>query len=234
MVVIPALDLRGGQVVRWTQGDPERESVYAADPVAVVLELRRLGASLVHVVDLDAALGKGDNREAILRIPHPFELGGGVRSRDDLEQRLAWGADRVVVGTLAARQPELLGDWAAEFGPERMVAGVDAREFSVLVSGWQQDSGLSALTLLPRLYDYGLRILIYTDVRRDGTLLGTDADFWRVIRDLWPGTLIASGGVGSPRDLETLASVGCDGVIVGKALYEGRLLGISFNVPGRT
>ena len=234
MLVIPALDLRGGQVVRWTQGDPERERVYAADPVAVAAELRRLGASWLHVVDLDAALGKGDNHEAIASIPAPFELGGGIRSQADLEQRLSWGATRVVVGTLAAQQPELVGEWAAEFGPELVVAGVDAREFSVLVSGWREEAGRSAQELLPRLYSYGLRILIYTDVRRDGTLLGIDASFWPELRDLWPGTLIASGGVGSPTDLEVLARVGCDGVIVGKALYEGRLPGIAFNVPGRT
>jgi phosphoribosylformimino-5-aminoimidazole carboxamide ribotide isomerase len=226
MLLIPAVDLKGGQAVRLLEGDPSRETPYG-DPVLAALRFQEEGARYLHLVDLDRALGTGDNREAVeairkaLRIP--FELAGGIRSLEALREALALGADRAVVGTVAVKEPDLLEAMLAEAGPERLAVALDARGLSVVVSGWQERTSVSALDLLSQWAAMGVRTLIYTDVRRDGTLMGLDLEVVARVREAWPHTLIAGGGIAGLQDLLGLKALGVEGAILGKALYEGRI-----------
>jgi phosphoribosylformimino-5-aminoimidazole carboxamide ribotide isomerase len=226
MLLIPAVDLKGGQAVRLLEGDPSRETPYG-DPVLAALRFQEEGARYLHLVDLDRALGTGDNREAVeairkaLRIP--FELAGGIRSLEALREALALGADRAVVGTVAVKEPDLLKAMLAEAGPERLAVALDARGLSVVVSGWQERASVSALDLLSQWAAMGVRTLIYTDVRRDGTLMGLDLEVVARVREAWPHTLIAGGGIAGLQDLLGLKALGVEGAILGKALYEGRI-----------
>jgi len=226
MLLIPAVDLKGGQAVRLLEGDPSRETPYG-DPVLAALRFQEEGARYLHLVDLDRALGTGDNREAVeairkaLRIP--FELAGGIRSLEALREALALGADRAVVGTVAVKEPDLLKAMLAEAGPERLAVALDARGLEVVVSGWQERASVSALDLLSQWVAMGVRTLIYTDVRRDGTLMGLDLEVVARVREVWPHTLIAGGGIAGLQDLLGLKALGVEGAILGKALYEGRI-----------
>ena len=226
MLLIPAVDLKGGKAVRLYEGDPRRETPYG-DPVAAALRWQEEGARLLHLVDLDRALGKGDNLEALRRIAQeiriPFEVGGGVRSLEVLQEILLLGASRVVVGTVAVKHPALLEAMLAEVGPERLAVALDARGLEVVVSGWQEAASLSALDLLGRWEAMGVRTVIYTDVRRDGTLKGLDLEVVARVREAWPQELIAGGGIAGPEDLLGLKRLGVEGALLGKALYEGRV-----------
>ncbi len=226
MLLIPAVDLKGGRAVRLLEGDPSRETPYG-DPVAAALRFQEEGARYLHLVDLDRALGSGENREALLRIREalrvPFELAGGIRSLGALQEALALGADRAVVGTVAVKDLALLQRMLAEAGPERLAVALDARGLEVVVAGWQERTPVSALDLLRVWAEMGVRTVIYTDVRRDGTLLGLDLEVVGRVREAWPHALIAGGGIAGLQDLLGLKRLGVEGAILGKALYEGRI-----------
>lgn len=227
MWVIPAVDIQSGRAVRLFEGDPNQETVYYENPVEAALHWQRQGARMLHLVDLDAATGRGENR-AVLReiarsIAIPFEVGGGIRSVEAAREVLALGASRVVVGTMAVKAPEVLGRMLWEFGAERVVVSLDARGLEVVVSGWAEGTALQVQNLSLRMWDMGVRTLIYTDVRRDGTLAGLDLEVVRKVRAAWPGFLIAGGGIASDADLEGLQNLGVEGAITGKAIYEGRI-----------
>lgn len=227
MLVIPAVDIQGGRAVRLFEGDPRRETVYYDNPVEAALHWQKQGAKMLHLVDLDAATGRGENRvvlrEVAAAISIPFEVGGGVRSVETAQEILALGASRVVVGTVAVKAPEVLGRMLWEFGAERVVVSLDARGLEVVVSGWAEGTALRVQNLSLRIWDLGIRTLIYTDVRRDGTLAGLDLEVVREVRAAWPGFLIAGGGIASDADLEGLQNLGVEGAITGKAIYEGRI-----------
>lgn len=226
MLLIPAVDLKGGRVVRLYEGDPERETQYG-DPVAAALRWQGEGARLLHLVDLDRALGQGDNLEALRRIAQavriPFEVGGGVRSLQALREILDLGAFRVVVGTVAVKDHALLEAMLDVATPRRIVVALDAKGLEAMVSGWQEASALSALDLLKAWEAMGVRTVIYTDVRRDGTLQGLDLEVVARVREAWPHELIAGGGIAGPEDLFGLKELGVEGALLGKALYEGRV-----------
>lgn len=227
MWVIPAVDIQSGRAVRLFEGDPNQETVYFENPVEAALHWHRQGARMLHLVDLDAATGRGENR-AVLReiaqsIAIPYEVGGGIRSVEAAREILALGASRVVVGTVAVKAPEVLGRMLWEFGAERVVVSLDARGLEVVVSGWAEGTALKVQNLSLRMWDMGVRTLIYTDVRRDGTLAGLDLEVVRAVRAAWPGFLIVGGGIASDADLEGLQNLGVEGAITGKAIYEGRI-----------
>jgi len=227
MLVIPAVDIQGGRAVRLCEGDPSRETVYYENPVEAALNWQKQGARMLHLVDLDAATGRGENR-ALLRevaeaIGIPFEVGGGVRSVETAREILALGARRVVVGTVAVKAPEVLARMLREFGAERVVVSLDARGLEVVVSGWTQRTAIKVPDLSLQMWEMGVRTLIYTDARRDGTLAGLDLEVVREVRAAWPGFLIAGGGIASDADLKGLQSLGVEGAITGKAIYEGRI-----------
>ena len=226
-LIIPCVDIQSGRAVRLYEGDPDRETVYFDSPLEAARHWAGLGAGLVHLVDLDAATGRGENRAVIGLIARelgvPVEVGGGIRSRDSAEELLKLGVQRVVIGTAAVQQPELVRDLIAAHGPERVVVSLDARGLEVATHGWAQGSGLNVADLTPVLADAGLETLIFTDVTRDGTLRGLDRELMREVRRLWLNTLIVGGGVANLDDVHLLAEENIEGAIVGRAIYEGTL-----------
>jgi phosphoribosylformimino-5-aminoimidazole carboxamide ribotide isomerase len=221
------VDIQGGRAVRLYEGDPDRETVYFESPLEAARHWASLGAALIHLVDLDAATGRGENRQIIAEIAGELEValevGGGVRDVKSAEALLALGVSRVVIGTAAVRQPELVTQLLAAHGPERVVISLDARWPDVAVSGWAEASGVKVAEMTARLGEQGLETLIFTDVTRDGTLKGLDRDLMAQVRGLWTNTLIVGGGVAGPQDAELLSELGIEGAIVGRAIYEGTL-----------
>jgi len=230
MIVIPAIDLRNGLCVRLLQGRKSDVTVYNEDPVAVAREFAAAGAELVHVVDLDGAFREADspNRAVVKRIVETVdvrvELGGGVRSLDDVQELCDAGVARVVLGTLAAETPELLKEFAARFG-SKICVGIDARDGRVMTRGWEAATPLIAVDLARAVADAGVERIIYTDIARDGMLGGPNIEQTLAVVHAADVRVTASGGVSSLDDIKRLRDTGeprLDSVIVGKALYEGK------------
>ena len=226
MEVIPAIDLRDGRCVRLYQGDYNRETVFSDDPTSVALKWQEMVAPRLHLVDLDgAATGVPANLEALRRICEavsvPIQTGGGIRSLDSAARVLDMGVQRFILGTSAVEEPDLVEQACRRFGAAAVVVGVDARDGMAATWGWRETTGVSALDLIRRMAGLGVRRFIYTDISRDGTL--TSPNFG-AIEDIAGGcdaSLVVSGGVSSPDHVERLASLGVEGVIIGRALYTG-------------
>lgn len=222
MLVIPAIDIRAGRVVRLQQGDRRREQIYGDDPVRWAARFRDLGASWLHVVDLDGAFqGRPVHLDAVRRIAAlgiPVQLGGGFRTLESIASGLAAGASRIIVGTAA----RALGEALAVFG-EQVAVSLDARGGRVAVEGWERQTGTRIEELAGGLRDQGVRRFIYTDIDRDGMLAGPNLEALAAFVRTAAVPVIAAGGVSGPADLDAAAAAGVEGVIVGRALYEGRL-----------
>jgi len=230
--IFPAIDLRGGRVVRLKQGDPGRQTVYSDDPAETAERWLGCGAQWLHVVNLDGAFGDGDaaNRQALskildtsLKFSAKVQFGGGLRSLETIHQALEMGVARAILGTIAAEQPELLAEAIQQYGPERVAAGVDARAGIVQVRGWAQAAAVTSIDLAKRMQQLGLTWLIYTDVQRDGVSSGVDMDGSVHLAQATGLKVIASGGVKSAQELSQCREAGLAGVIVGRALYEGQI-----------
>lgn len=227
MQVYPAIDLRGGQCVRLRQGDYAQETVFGADPAAMAKRWVDEGATFLHLVDLDGAKdGKPINgpsvRAIVAAAKVPCQLGGGLRTEDDIALALSWGVSRVIIGTKALQSPTWLDDMAAKF-PNRIVLGIDAKAGQVATHGWLDVSTTSALDLAKRFDDLPLAGLVYTDIARDGMMQGVNAPAMAEMAAATKIPVIASGGVTTIDDIIALAKIPMAGVIVGRALYEGRL-----------
>ncbi len=232
MDLFAAIDLRDGQVVRLVEGDFERETVYRPDPVVVARDLAAGGAAWIHVVDLDAArTGTPGNRDVIASIVAavtvPVQVGGGVRSVDQAGALFDLGVTRVVVGTAAITAPELVADLAGRW-PGRVAVGLDHRDGEVMVKGWVEGGGRRVAELVPEVIRAGAAAVVVTDIARDGRLAGPDVVGLAGLLELTGAPIVASGGVSGADDLRVLAGIrsdgrGLEGVIVGKALYEGAL-----------
>jgi phosphoribosylformimino-5-aminoimidazole carboxamide ribotide isomerase len=226
--LFPAIDIRHGRVVRLSQGEATRQTVYGDDPVAVAEGFAALGARWIHVVDLDRAFGDGDNTAVVRRIAARVggrvrvQLGGGLRSVELVRAALEQGVSRAVIGTAAALDPAVVPAAIALVGPERIAVGIDARDGLVAIRGWTERSALSAEALARRVVADGVRTLVYTDVARDGMLTGPDLEGARRLQALGAG-VIASGGVAGVEDIVAAREAGLAGVVVGRALYEGRV-----------
>jgi phosphoribosylformimino-5-aminoimidazole carboxamide ribotide isomerase len=224
--LIPAVDIRGGRCVRLVQGDFSRETTYATDPAEMARHWEAQGARRLHVVDLDGARdGTRANASVITKllaaVKVPVQVGGGIRSLETATQLLEQGADRVVVGTRAAEDPDAMATWVAELGHDHLVVGVDARDGRVATDGWLAQTDIDAVAFCARLARLGVRRVVYTDVGRDGLMGGPNTQMTRAIARLV--AVIGSGGVRTLDDLRELADAGAEGAIVGTALYEGRL-----------
>lgn len=227
MIVYPAIDIRGGRCVRLIEGDYDRETVFAADPVDAALRWAAQGAEWLHVVDLDGAReGKPANLEAIARIRRavtiPMQLGGGLRTEDDVARAFDLGIDRAILGTAAIREPALVARLAVRWG-DRLAVGLDARDGLLAASGWLDQTEERAEDVALRLRALGIHAFIYTDIRRDGTLSGPNLSALASLVSLLDRGVIASGGIGTIADVEAVARTGADGVIIGRALYDGRI-----------
>lgn len=227
--VFPAIDLRHGRVVRLEEGRDDRRTEYGDDPVKVALSFVEAGAQAIHLVDLDAAFRDGDNRELIRKVVEavgvPVQVGGGVREDHHVEELLALGVRRVIIGSAAVSNPEWVGGLAQKYG-DKIVVGIDAKHGEVRTHGWVEGSGIDVITLGRRMKELGVQRIVYTDISRDGMLGGPDIDgSARVARETGLEVVI-SGGVSGAADIQASAQTGepgVVGVIVGKAIYEGRV-----------
>jgi phosphoribosylformimino-5-aminoimidazole carboxamide ribotide isomerase len=230
MIVIPAIDLKEGKCVRLEQGLMERDTVFNDDPGAQARAWQDQGAQLLHIVDLDGAFaGEPKNRgavEAIVRaVTIPTQLGGGIRDIPTIEAYLDMGIDRVIIGTAAQRNPELVKEACAKF-PGRIVVGIDAMNGLVAVQGWAEVTGVTAVELAKQFEGYGVAAIVYTDISRDGMLQGPNIEATKALAEAMSIPVIASGGVSSLQDIKNLMAVqssGVTGVITGKAIYTGAL-----------
>ena len=237
MIVFPAIDLRGGRCVSLVQGEPDDETVYGEDPVAIARRWIEAGARWLHVVNLDGAFagsleGEVDEcglpinlcrlRDMAAETTVPIQFGGGLRTFEDIELVLSLGASRVILGTVAVRQPEWVSEALGRFGPERIVVGIDARNGTVATQGWQEMSHLSAVELGRQMAQRGVRWVVHTDIQRDSMLGGVNVSATATLAVQTGLSVIASGGVASlddVRNVQAVASSGVAGVVIGKALY---------------
>ena len=227
MQIFPAIDLRGGQVVRLYQGDYDQETVYGADPRAQARAFLEAGAQCLHVVDLDGARdGTMANFDSIAAIAKQgglyIELGGGIRTEERVRQYLDLGVGRCILGTAAVKDFAFTARMAQTYG-DRIAVGVDARDGYVAVNGWKELSQEKGVDFCRRLRDAGVKTVIYTDISRDGAGRGTNLELYRELVQIEGLDITASGGVGSLEELRRLKDMGVRAAILGKALYDGRL-----------
>ena len=225
MIVIPAIDVRAGRAVRLLRGDPNEETAYDDDPVEVAVRFQEEGARRLHVIDLDAALDEGANRDTIRDICRsvvlPVQVGGGVRTLEDVAAVLENGAGRAILGTSAALDPGFVARAVEEFA-ERILVAVDVRGGHAMVKGWREE-GPPVEEVIPALNDAGTPRYLVTAIARDETLDGPDLRLYRHVLGLTDRPIIASGGVRSADDIWALRDAGCEAAVTGKALYEKTL-----------
>ena len=232
MIIYPAIDLRQGKCVRLLQGEKKQEIVYHNDPVRVAEDFVLQGAQWLHMIDLDRAFGEDEhNLEIIKTVAARFpqlriQCGGGIRSLDDIDELLQAGIARVILGTMAIREPKFTRSAAEQFGPQAVAVAIDARDGRVAVEGWTRTSEIEATALLDRLQDDGIQLAIYTDISRDGMMSGVNLAALKELLTKNTLKIIASGGIHQMSDLEELQQLNnpqLDGAILGRSLYEGKI-----------
>jgi phosphoribosylformimino-5-aminoimidazole carboxamide ribotide isomerase len=229
--IIPAIDLRGERVVRLRQGDFDQQTTFSDDPIGVARSFVEAGATRIHVVDLDGALDGSPSQRVLCRsiaasISVPIEVGGGMRTAEEVALALVFGIDRIVIGTAAVEHPDMVAEVLSAHGAERIAVGLDARDGIVAISGWTKGSDVPATELMTSMAVAGVRRFIYTDIARDGTLTSPNFDSVRNMvthaAALGPDVrVIASGGIGELDHLKRLAELRVEGAIVGSAIYKG-------------
>ena len=227
MNIYPAIDMVEGRAVRLRQGRSDDMTVYG-DPLMMARQFYGEGAQYLHMVDLDGAFtGEGGNKALALsiarQVPIKIQLGGGIRDMDTVTRLLEGGIERVILGTAALRNSELVLRAIEKFGCERVVIGIDARDGRVAVQGWVEGSDVTPLELAQKMRAAGAKYIVYTDIARDGMLSGPNLENTRELVEKSGMSIIASGGVSAPEDVERVRDLGCEGAIIGKALYEGRI-----------
>jgi phosphoribosylformimino-5-aminoimidazole carboxamide ribotide isomerase len=227
VIVYPAIDIRDGKCVRLVEGDFARETVFGDNPAEMARSWESQGASWIHVVDLDGAkAGSPMNRDSIEKIRSSvrcsLQVGGGIRTEQDVATYLNAGVERVVLGTSAIHEPDLIVDLAARFG-DRIAVGLDARNGKLAGSGWLDQTEIDAVDAAKRFRQSGISTIIHTDIGRDGTLSGPNLPALKAIVDAFDANVTASGGVGKIDDLAAIKDAGASGVIIGRALYDGRV-----------
>jgi phosphoribosylformimino-5-aminoimidazole carboxamide ribotide isomerase len=227
--IIPAIDIIEAKCVRLTYGDFSRKTVYSDDPLEIAKRFESIGLRRLHMVDLEGAKrGNPANLAVLERIAAgtslTIDFGGGVKTETDLQSIFAAGAAIANIGSLAVKEPDTFVEWLDKFGRDRILLGADCRNEKIAVNGWQTDTEVSVFDFLEGMNSRGVRSAFVTDIGRDGAMSGPSVDLYeRIMAELPALELIASGGVSSIRDVEELDRIGCRGVIVGKAIYEGRI-----------
>ncbi len=230
MIIIPAIDLKGGQCVRLSQGDMDRATVYSENPAEMAKTWQGMGAKRIHVVDLDGAVsGQPKNRDAINAIVSavsvPVQLGGGIRDIETIKEYFSCGIDRVILGTAAIKDPRFLEE-SCRAWPGRIIVGIDATDGMVCVQGWTEKTAMSVVDLVKKIEHLPLAAIVFTDIKRDGMLTGPNIESTALLARSTHIPVIASGGVSRIEDIEALLTVeqfGVSGVIIGRALYTGNL-----------
>ena len=230
MEILPAIDLRQGKVVRLNQGNFDRQTTFSDDPVSVAQGFVEAGATRIHVIDLDGALEGGPRQTELYTsiansVGVPIELGGGIRTGEDVRMALGTGIDRVVLGTAAIADPGMVARAIVEHGPDRIVVGLDANDGKVAVAGWRETTDRDTADLMSTMVAVGVKRFVFTDIARDGTLtepnfvsVGKIIEHAHTLGDVY---VIASGGIGAIDHLRRLAELGAEGAIVGVAIYRG-------------
>ncbi len=230
MIIIPAIDILDGVCVRLLKGNYNESTIYTSDPVEMAKKLVSSGCERLHIVDLDAARGRGKNNREIIRkirnsIDVVIETGGGIRTDADVEELLDIGIDRLILGTIFAKNPEIAGRWTGKYG-NHFIAGIDALNGEVKISGWEEGSSLQDITLAEQAAENGIISIIYTNIDKDGTLEGPDIENSIRIAEVSKLPVIISGGISSDDDFKVISDLnhpGIAGVITGKAVYENRI-----------
>lgn len=232
-MIIPAIDLINGKVVRLFQGDYAQKTEYTWSPQERYDLYVKEGAQQLHLVDLDGAKDTSKRQLVVIRsliknTPVPVQIGGGIRSENDVKDLLQAGANRVVIGSTAVKSPETVGGWMKKYGPEHIVLALDVNVINgrkyIAVSGWQKDSGVTIEELIEKYREYSLKHVLCTDISKDGTLKGSNVELYRELSSNFPEiSFQASGGIGSLADVEALRGTGVSGVIIGRSLLEGKL-----------
>ncbi len=228
MRIIPAIDIIDGKCVRLTRGDFSKRTIYNEDPLEVALEIEDNGIRHVHLVDLDGARQKKIVNYRTLeklasRTSLEIDFGGGIRSDPDIETAFSAGARQITAGTIAITDEEKTLGWIAKYGNEKIILGADSKDRKISVNGWQKETEEDVIHYIQRYFNKGFEYAVCTDVNRDGMLEGPATELYREILKAVKIKLIASGGIASVRDIESVKEAGCEGVIIGKALYEGRI-----------
>ena len=228
MKLYPVIDIKGGKCVRTRQGKYYDVEVYSQFPEKVAKKLEAQGASYLHVIDLDAAvLGHAENEECISEIINqvgiPVQVGGGIRTIKDIDQKLTLGAARVVIGSEAARNPAFIKEAVNIFGADKLVVSIDVKNNEVMMDGWANPSTYNAVTFAKVMEESGIETIIYTDVNREGMLQGVNIPTAKLLIEETNLNVIVSGGVASMIDLEMLESIKVEGVLIGKSIYERRI-----------
>ena len=228
MQLIPAVDLMDGKIVRLTHGDPKTAKVYNqfGGPLETAKKWKVEGARKIHIIDLDAALGSGDNLSVIAEIVEsidlPIQVGGGIRKVEAAEKLLKLGVNQVILGALAFNQPKAVTQIQREFGAESVIVALDNKDGKIMVAGWKTATGMGMKEALEKFAALGVTTFLVTSITRDGTLSGPDLDTLREACQYEGVAIIAAGGIGGLEDLRALKRVGVAGAVIGKALYEGR------------
>jgi phosphoribosylformimino-5-aminoimidazole carboxamide ribotide isomerase len=230
--IFPAIDLRNGQVVRLSQGDPNQQKTYSTNPAAVARNMLEQGAKWLHIVNLDGAFGESSNANMIalsriIGIAREFragiQFGGGLHTIGQVKDTLAYGVSRVVLGSMAVKKPKNISLLLQEYDPHQIAVSLDGRNKKVMVSGWKQESDIGVFDLAANLKSMGLIWLVYTDIERDGMQIGSDFETTVSLARETGMNIIASGGVSTVTEVENLKNQGIAGAIVGRALYEGTM-----------
>lgn len=227
MIIFPAIDIRGGKCVRLYQGKYDQETIYNNDPVAIAKKWEKLGARYLHIVDLDGALtGELVNKDLIKGIVEavdiPVQVGGGIRTLDRAKEILDLGVERIIVGTSAIKKEGFVEELVKIF-EEKIVVSIDAKSGYVCIDGWTNSSDMRAVDFAKELEKKGVNTIVYTDISKDGTMIGPNFLELKNLKDNVSMNIIASGGIGSKEDIDKLKKMELYGAITGKALYEGKL-----------
>lgn len=226
MKVIPAIDIMDNKVVRLVKGDPEDKTVYSSDPIGMAKKWEKAGADMLHVVDLDAALGTGSNLQTIEKITQsvsiPVEAAGGLRTKEMIENALQFSS-KVVLGTIAFKNKEILEEVSKKFGKERIVISADQMGGKIVINGWKESTGIELIQGIENFVRLGYSQFLITTVERDGTLHGPDLDSLQKSCGIKNTSIIASGGISNLQDIVNVKKCGAAGVILGKALYDGKI-----------
>ena len=226
--LIPAIDIIGGQCVRLTKGDYDQKTVYG-DPLQMAREFEKAGIKRLHMVDLDGAKSKHIVNSHVLKhiaaeTNLEIDFGGGIKSHEDIDIAFESGAQMVTIGSVAVTNPQLFTWWLQKYGPDRMILGADVRNGKISINGWKEDSDEDLLPFLERYIDAGVRMVLCTEISKDGTLGGPAIDLYKRVLDKYPDLyLIASGGVSSLNDIRKLENAGVPAVVFGKAIYEEKI-----------
>lgn len=229
MNILPAIDIRDGQAVRLFKGDFKQQTVVNPDVLGQARIFADAGIAFIHVVDLDGALdGKATNRDLIAALKVAtglgVEVGGGIRTLEQIQDYLNVGIDRVIIGSMAVKKPSFVQEAIDRFGAEKIVVGIDAKDGYVATEGWLETSNVDFISLAKEMEKMGVQLFVYTDVDRDGTLTGPNfAHYEQLVAELTTAKVIASGGIAQLSDLTRLAEIGVAGTIVGKAYYNGNI-----------